>query len=194
MKEKNYYCDKKVLRELLVKYNTMNYNDDGAWLEKYTGRMKAKHSKGSIDNDKLTNKLDFVTRKRKQIQETREHWDKLTPVERQEYLNEFNKVASELTKNFINIIDGRINSYRLWQHPELADIKQETILALYKYCNRFDSDSDTSPLAYITELVNNAFNLYLQHYNSRNEREISGLDWYENMGKDQKDEEDFPYC
>ena len=180
----NYYCDKARLKELIIKYNTMNYNDDGSWLERYTKRMVTKKSNKTLSEDDFDCKIDFVERKRKQIQNTREHWANLTSLERTAYNEEFFKISEELSKNFVNIINGRINSYRLWQHPELHDIKQEALLALYKYVNRFDSDSDTSAFAYTTQIINNAFNLYLQQYNERNEKEVYGLDFYENLKGD----------
>lgn len=181
-RETNEYCDKARLKELIHKYNRMNYNDDGKWLERYTKRMNTKKNNSSMSDDDFDCKIEFVERKRQQIQKTREYWANLTSVERSVYNEEFYKISEELTKNFVNIINGRINSYRLWQHPELNDIKQEALLALYKYINRYDSDSDTSAFAYTTQIVNNAFNLYLQDYNKHNENEVVVGDWYANMG------------
>lgn len=182
------YCNKEELKELLKKYNIMNYTDDGNWIDRYLQRMHTKKNKKALSDLKFDNALSFAERKRKQVQETRENWNNLTHEERMVYNSEFAKVTEELTNNFIKIIDGRIQSYRLWQHEDVEDIKQEALLALYKYVNRFDYDSNTSAFAYVTQIINNAFNLYLQKYNDHADKEICGLTFYDNMGNEEDED------
>ena len=40
---------------------------------------------------------------------------------------------------------------------------------------------NSSAFAFVTQLITNALNLYLSEMNERNEKEISGLDFYENL-------------
>ena len=54
-------------------------------------------------------------------------------------------------------------------------------MTLFTYINRYDETRNSSAFAFVTQLITNALNLYLSEMNERNEKEIAGLDFYENL-------------
>ena len=55
------------------------------------------------------------------------------------------------------------------------------MMTLFMYINRYDETRNSSAFAFVTQLITNAINLYLNEMNEHNDKEISGLEFYENL-------------
>ena len=134
------YVNNTELRELVIKYNDMNPNDDGSWLDKYERTMK---TKGKIDTV-----APWIALRRQKYAEPRKH------------TLEFEKVSNKLFCAIKKIVEGRVACFNI-PVEEKEDLIQECLLTVLKYLNRYREDLNTSAFAYITELVNNGIKLYL---------------------------------
>lgn len=178
------YISNKYLRELVVKFNKMNINDTGEWCDAYERKLENKNNKKSITVDKYEVSKDFIQRKREEIRALHERYNTMTPEERHKFNMEFEQVKKDICDAFIKVINGRIISFKLVQSPayeEIDDIRQEALMTLFTYINRYDETRNSSAFAFVTQLITNALNLYLSEMNERNEKEIAGLDFYENL-------------
>lgn len=178
------YISNKYLRELVVKFNKMNINDTGEWCDAYERKLENKNTKKSITEDKYEVSKDFIKRKREEIKQLHIRYNTMTPEERHKFNMEFEQVKKDICDAFIKVINGRIISFKLVQSPayeEIDDIRQEALMTLFTYINRYDETRNSSAFAFVTQLITNALNLYLSEMNERNEKEICGLDFYENL-------------
>lgn len=178
------YISNKYLRELVVKFNKMNINDTGEWCDAYERKLENKNNKKSITEDKYEVSKDFIQRKREEIRALHERYNTMTSEERHKFNMEFEQVKKDICDAFIKVINGRIISFKLVQSPayeEIDDIRQEALMTLFTYINRYDETRNSSAFAFVTQLITNALNLYLSEMNERNEKEIAGLDFYENL-------------
>lgn len=159
-KKKNEYVNNRELREQLVYYILNNPNDNGEWLEKWYRTVGAKGKK-------------FYETRKKQL------------ANRQYNAKEFNEVSTKFFKNVYKIAEGIIAAYRLVNqkvYNEYEDIVQECVLTVAQYCNRYDTEKDTSALAYLTQLCKNALNAYLKHYNDSQWCRQEMPEWDQNSG------------
>lgn len=182
--KKEGYIKNAYLRELIIKFNRMNINDDGRWCEPYEKKMKNKFTKKTIEVDKFALSSDFIQRKRKQINDLHERYNAMTDEERRAFNAEFEKVKADICDAFMKVINGRIISYKLITsraYEEIDDIRQEALMSLFAYINRYDEERNTSAFAFVTQCISNAFNLYLGKMNLRHEKLVTGLDFYENL-------------
>lgn len=182
--KKEGYIKNAYLRELVVKFNRMNINDNGDWCIPYEKKLENKLTKNTIEDDKYEVSKDFIKRKRKMITELHERYNSLNDEERRKFDLEFEQVKTDLCNAFMKVINGRIISYKLIStraYDEIDDIRQEALMTLFTYINRYDEERNSSAFAFVTQLISNAFNLYLKEMNTRNEKEITGLDFYENL-------------
>lgn len=128
---------------------------------------------------------DFIKNKMKQIEELHAYYDGLSSEEKQEFNRKLTKVRDELGLCIIKIIDGRINSFGLRSNPKytehLSDIANEAYISVRKYINRYNDARATSAFAYITELATNGILYALKEINEREEKFITGLDFFENI-------------
>lgn len=178
------YISNKYLRELVVKFNKMNINDTGEWCDAYERKLENKKIKKSITEDRYIVSKEFIQRKREEIIALHERYNTMTPEERHKFNMEFEQVKKDICDAFIKVINGRIISFKLVQSPayeEIDDIRQEALMTLFTYINRYDENRNSSAFAFVTQLITNALNLYLSEMNERNEKEIAGLDFYENL-------------
>lgn len=178
------YISNKYLRELVVKFNKMNINDTGEWCDAYERKLENKNNKKSITMDKYEVSKEFIQRKREEIKQLHERYKSMTNEERHKFNMEFEQVKKDICNAFIKVINGRIISFKLIQSPayeEIDDIRQEALMTLFTYINRYDETRNSSAFAFVTQLITNALNLYLSEMNERNEKEIAGLDFYENL-------------
>lgn len=178
------YISNKYLRELVVKFNKMNINDTGEWCDAYERKLENKNNKNSITKDKYEVSKEFIQRKREEIKALHERYNTMTFEERHKFNMEFEHVKKDICDAFIKVINGRIISFKLVQSPayeEIDDIRQEALMTLFTYINRYDETRNSSAFAFVTQLITNALNLYLSEMNERNEKEITGLDFYENL-------------
>lgn len=178
------YISNKYLRELVVKFNSMNINDNGKWCDAYEKKMDKKNAKGNMKIDKYEVSKSFIHRKKEQIAALHSRYENFNDEERKAFNIEFEKVKKDICEAFLKVIDGRIISYKLVQTPayeEIDDIRQEALMSLFTYINRYDETRNTSAFAFVTELISNAMNGYLKKMNQRNAVQITGLDFYENL-------------
>lgn len=178
------YISNAYLRELVVKFNRMNINDTGDWCDAYERKLENKLTKKTIDTEKYAMSKDFITRKRESINALQENYKKFNDDERRKFNAEFEVVKKDICDAFMKVINGRIISYKLVTsraYEEIDDIRQEALMTLFTYINRYDESRNSSAFAFVTQLISNAINLYLNNMNERNEKEVTGLDFYENL-------------
>lgn len=178
------YISNAYLRELVVKFNRMNINDTGDWCDAYERKLENKLTKNTIDTEKYVMSKDFITRKRESINNLQKTYKTFTDEERRKFNAEFEVVKKDICDAFMKVINGRIISYKLVTsraYEEIDDIRQEALMTLFTYINRYDESRNSSAFAFVTQLISNAINLYLNNMNERNEKEVTGLDFYENL-------------
>lgn len=141
-RKNNDYVDNEVLKELLQKYIESNPADNGDWLIKYEKTMRTRTQNKP---DKWAEVQDFMEFRRALYASKRP-------------LNEFQPTADRLIPMLYKIIAGRMASYKIFENE---DMKQDCMIALLKYINRYDYRKDTSAFAYVSEIVTQAINLHL---------------------------------
>lgn len=144
MKIKNNYVNNDRLSELVAEYVISNPTDRGEWLDKYERTMTTKHA--NKNPKKMAETLDF-------IQFRRELYSHERPF------NKYDSVCKQLIPMLYEIIDGRMASYKIFNDD---DMRQECIVMVLRYMNRFDWRKKTSAFAYITEVITNAINMVLK--------------------------------
>ena len=140
--KKNDYVNNEELKQLLKEYIESNPADKGQWLERYESTMSTRCRNKP---DKWAEVQDFVEFRRRL-------YDSERPLEN------YQKVSEKLIPMFYKIIDGRMASYKIFGND---DIRQDCMIALLKYINRYDYRKDTSAFAYVSEVITQAINLYL---------------------------------
>jgi hypothetical protein len=178
------YISNKYLRELIIKFNHMNINDTGEWCDPYERKLENKKLKKTVTEDKYILAKSFIKRKREEIEELQNKYRNLGDEERRKFNAEFDALKAEICDAFLKVINGRIISFKLIQTPayeDVEDIRQECMMTLFMYINRYDETRNSSAFAFVTQLITNAINLYLNEMNEHKDKEISGLDFYENL-------------
>lgn len=178
------YISNKYLRELIIKFNHMNINDTGEWCDPYERKLENKKLKKTVTEDKYILAKSFIKRKREEIEELQNKYHNLSDEERRKFNAEFDALKAEICDAFLKVINGRIISFKLIQTPayeDVEDIRQECMMTLFMYINRYDETRNSSAFAFVTQLITNAINLYLNEMNEHKDKEISGLDFYENL-------------
>jgi hypothetical protein len=178
------YISNKYLRELIIKFNHMNINDTGEWCDPYERKLENKKLKKTVTEDKYILAKSFIKRKREEIEELQHKYRNLGDEERRKFNAEFDALKAEICDAFLKVINGRIISFKLIQTPayeDVEDIRQECMMTLFMYINRYDETRNSSAFAFVTQLITNAINLYLNEMNEHKDKEISGLDFYENL-------------
>jgi hypothetical protein len=178
------YISNKYLRELIIKFNHMNINDTGEWCDPYERKLENKKLKKTVTEDKYILAKSFIKRKREEIEELQKKYRNLSDEERRKFNAEFDALKAEICDAFLKVINGRIISFKLIQTPayeDVEDIRQECMMTLFMYINRYDETRNSSAFAFVTQLITNAINLYLNEMNEHKDKEISGLDFYENL-------------
>lgn len=178
------YISNKYLRELIIKFNHMNINDTGEWCDPYERKLENKKLKKTVTEDKYILAKSFIKRKREEIEELQHKYRNFSDEERRKFNTEFDALKAEICNAFLKVINGRIISFKLIQTPayeDVEDIRQECMMTLFMYINRYDETRNSSAFAFVTQLITNAINLYLNEMNEHKDKEISGLDFYENL-------------
>lgn len=178
------YISNKYLRELIIKFNHMNINDTGEWCDPYERKLENKKLKKTVTEDKYILAKSFIKRKREEIEELQHKYRNFGDEERRKFNAEFDALKAEICSAFLKVINGRIISFKLIQTPayeDVEDIRQECMMTLFMYINRYDETRNSSAFAFVTQLITNAINLYLNEMNEHKDKEISGLDFYENL-------------
>lgn len=138
------YVNNEKLRELVIRYNDLNPNDNGEWLDKFEKTMKTK--------GKLSELKDWIELRRKKYSEKRE------------YTPEFAAVSDTLFNYIYKIVNGRIACFPGIPFDERDDVMQDCLLAVTQYINRYREDKETSAFAYITQIISNALKLHMGSY------------------------------
>lgn len=179
------YVNNTRLREVVNLYNSLNVNDDGSWCAQYLQRLTNKHSNSKINDDKFKLGRDFIVNKVKSIEDLQCRYATMNPEEKRKFDLEFEKIKNELCNYLMLIINGRVNSFKLrtsLRNPEdLDDIIQDALICVLRYINRYDPARGTSAFAFITELATNSIKLNLNQIKERDERMVSGLDYFDNI-------------
>lgn len=139
------YVDNNKLRELVIRYNDLNPNDKGEWLDKFEKTMKTK--------GKLSELEDWIKLRRKKYSEKRE------------YTYEFENVSRQLFNYIYKIVRGRVACFPGIPVDEREDVIQDCILAVTQYINRYREDKDSSAFAYLTQIISNALKLHMGNDN-----------------------------
>lgn len=183
-KQKEGYISNSYLRELIVKFNNMNFNDEGKWCPTYLAKLEKKLNTHKIDQDKYNDSKAFILKKMEKINALREkYYTKFTDEERRVFNAEFDKLKADICEAFCKVIDGRIISFKLIaskDKEDINDIKQDALFTLFTYINRYDEDRNTSAFAFVTQLITNSILYNLNQMKERSTREVQGLDFYNN--------------
>ena len=177
------YISNEYLRDLIIKYNRKNIDDTGNWCGPYRSKLNNKYAKAKEERPIILAKLQEGNLPEKEEKELKKKLSKLmTDEQYQASLNFITK--KEICEAFMKVINGRIISFKLVtskDREDIEDIRQECLMTLFTYINRYDEDRDTSAFAFVTQLISNAIILYINQLNERKEKEIPGLDFYENL-------------
>lgn len=138
------YVDNKKLRELVIKYNDLNPNDKGQWLDKFERTMNTK--------GKLQEVKDWIALRRKKY------------AQKREYTTEYMDVSRQLFNYIYKIVRGRVACFQGIPIDEREDVIQDCVLAITQYINRYREDKDTSAFAYLTQIISNALKLHMGGY------------------------------
>lgn len=143
-KKTNNYVDNARLGRLLEDYIRSNPNDNGEWMERYLSTVC---NRNKNDPKRIAEAKEFVAFRK-------------TMYEGQRPFEIYEKTCSELMPMLYKIIDGRLATYRIFGDE---DLRQDCMLALLKYVNRYDFRKGTSALAYVTEVITQAANLHIKN-------------------------------
>lgn len=139
------YVNNKKLRELVVKYNDLNPNDTGEWLDKFEKTMKTK--------GKLSEVKDWIALRRKKY------------AQKREYTAEYMDVSRQLFNYIYKIVRGRVACFQGIPVDEREDVIQDCVLAVTQYINRYREDKESSAFAYLTQIISNALKLHMGNDN-----------------------------
>ena len=179
------YINNAYLRELIRKFNEMNYQDDGSWCADYLSKLETSYNKKKIKIEKYNRCKEFILKKVKHINKLRKNYYNVwSPEEKRKFDGEFNQVKADLCEAFSKVIDGRIISFKLVaskDQEDINDIKQNALFTLFKYINRYDAEANSSAFAYTTQVITNSIKMDLKEQKKISSREICGLDFYNNI-------------
>jgi hypothetical protein len=179
------YVDNEELRDFIIEYNNTNLEDDGKWLKGYSDRMTKKHSLGKLTDEKYDLAMAFVSNRIENTKKKYINHENMTDVEKLKYDARFKMIKDELWFKFQKIVYGRITSMRLQQtvkdQDTIDDIASDTVLAIFKYINRYDEVRATSAFAFVTQIAYNSIIASLNANSLRDSVIVTGLDFIENV-------------
>ena len=179
------YINNAYLRDLITKFNDMNYQDDGSWCIDYLSKLENQYNNKNIKKDKYQQSKAFILKKIQHIHDLREnYYTNWSKDEKRMFDAEFNQVKADLCEAFSKVIDGRIISFKLVaskDQEDINDIKQNALFTLFKYINRYNAEANSSAFAYTTQVITNSIRMDLKNMKIRATREIPGLDFYNNI-------------
>lgn len=202
------YVDPDKLKNILIEYDRYNIEDDLSWVEKTNKRRDRNLEKANLllaenenekDNKKVKNKIDIIDKDNKLFNEyvkfsKQIKTDIVSKLEngeltKAEYDDKFKKIKLELYLAVQEIVYrrlGQLGVYKTFDYDSAKDVISNVICYIIHYANRFNVLSTTSPFAYITQMANNAYYLEINKKNARNEQEVLGLDFLENVNHSHK--------
>ena len=157
----------------------------GEWCPSYLQRLENKFTKGKISEDKYNAAREFIVNKIANIQLMQNSYEAMSLEEKRQYRITFEKLKNEMCEYFLKIINGRVNSFRLRtslkNYEDVNDIIQDAFITVMTYINRYNDAQDTSAFAYVTQLATNSILFSLNEIKEREDKMVSGLDFYENL-------------
>lgn len=158
---------------------------NGDWCPSYLQRLENKFVKGKISEEKYNAARLFITNKVANIQLMQNTYEAMSTEEKRQYRLNFDKLKNEMCEYFLKIINGRVNSFRLRtslkNYEDVNDIIQDAFITVMTYINRYNDAQATSAFAYVTQLATNSILFSLNEIKEREEKMVSGLDFYENL-------------
>ena len=153
----------------------------GEWCPSYLQRLENKFTKGKISEDKYNAAREFIVNKIANIQLMQNSYEAMSLEEKRQYRITFEKLKNEMCEYFLKIINGRVNSFRLRtslkNYEDVNDIIQDAFITVMTYINRYNDAQATSAFAYVT----NSIIFSLNEIKEREDKMVSGLDFYENL-------------
>ncbi len=157
----------------------------GDWCPSYLQRLENKFTKGKISEDKYNASREFIVNKIANIQLMQNSYEAMSLEEKRQYKITFEKLKNEMCEYFLKIINGRVNSFRLRtslkNYEDVNDIIQDAFITVMTYINRYNDAQATSAFAYVTQLATNSILFSLNEIKEREDKMVSGLDFYENL-------------
>jgi hypothetical protein len=157
----------------------------GEWCPSYLQRLENKFTKGKISEDKYNAAREFIVNKIANIQLMQNSYEAMSLEEKRQYKITFEKLKNEMCEYFLKIINGRVNSFRLRtslkNYEDVNDIIQDAFITVMTYINRYNDAQATSAFAYVTQLATNSILFSLNEIKEREDKMVSGLDFYENL-------------
>lgn len=157
----------------------------GEWCPSYLQRLENKFTKGKISEDKYNAAREFIVNKIANIQLMQNSYEAMSLEEKRQYRITFEKLKNEMGEYFLKIINGRVNSFRLRtslkNYEDVNDIIQDAFITVMTYINRYNDAQATSAFAYVTQLATNSILFSLNEIKEREDKMVSGLDFYENL-------------
>ena len=157
----------------------------GEWCPSYLQRLENKFTKGKISEDKYNAAREFIVNKIANIQLMQNSYEAMSLEEKRQYRITFEKLKNEMCEYFLKIINGRVNSFRLRtslkNYEDVNDIIQDAFITVMTYINRYNDAQATSAFAYVTQLATNSILFSLNEIKEREDKMVSGLDFYENL-------------
>jgi len=157
----------------------------GEWCPSYLQRLENKFTKGKISEDKYNAAREFIVNKIANIQLMQNSYEAMSLEEKRQYRINFEKLKNEMCEYFLKIINGRVNSFRLRtslkNYEDVNDIIQDAFITVMTYINRYNDAQATSAFAYVTQLATNSILFSLNEIKEREDKMVSGLDFYENL-------------
>lgn len=157
----------------------------GEWCPSYLQRLENKFTKGKISEDKYNAARKFIVNKIANIQLMQNSYEAMSLEEKRQYKITFEKLKNEMCEYFLKIINGRVNSFRLRtslkNYEDVNDIIQDAFITVMTYINRYNDAQATSAFAYVTQLATNSILFSLNEIKEREDKMVSGLDFYENL-------------
>ena len=99
------------------------------------------------------------------VEERTERIKNMTDDERKKFYAEVERRENKLFTDIYKVIDGRLQSYKLYASKpieDIEDVRQFAAIQTFKYLNRWDFRKNTSCFAYLTEVITQALNLWLK--------------------------------
>ena len=157
----------------------------GDWCPSYLQRLENKFNKGKITEEKYISAKEFIVNKIANIQKVQSDFEAMDSDEKHKFRADFEKLKNEMCEYFLKIINGRVNSFRLRtslrNYEDINDIVQDAFITVMTYINRYNDAQATSAFAYVTQLATNSILFSLNEIKEREEKMVSGLDFYENL-------------
>lgn len=191
-----YYINNDVLRNCIATYNANNIHDKLEWVPKYVEKFQKQFDKGKISKEEYDVILAFIKKKLDTRREVLDKYQAMTPAEKICFEKELDATKTELYGYFNKIVVGRANSLYIHKDPaldpdEVRDIITDSIITLFNYSNRYDTDRGTSTFCYFTEVATNAIKGGINAVKARKEVLVTGFDFLDNMESGSNEQDDY---